>query len=77
MAKNDLVTRTFLRSYLKSELDRFGGVLEKKIVGAIIKEIKDLREEFDAHQFSHSRINDDLGELDERVSKLEKAQRTS
>jgi len=32
-----------------------------------------MREEFDAHQFSHVRINDEIQDHERRISKVEKA----
>lgn len=65
MAKqDDLVTKLYLDKRLKQQKD--------DIVEEIVKEIKDMREEFNVHQFSHTRINDDLSELDDRVTKIEK-----
>ncbi|KKT66325.1 MAG: hypothetical protein UX25_C0025G0003 [Candidatus Woesebacteria bacterium GW2011_GWC2_45_9] len=44
-------------------------ILEMKV--EILGELKDMREEFDAHQFSHVRINDELQEHDTRLKSLE------
>lgn len=76
--KNGLVTK----SYLKEELDRFGKRLKKElkqelkgelieIKTEIIKEIRDMREEFDVHQASHVRIDEELEDHEERIGKLE------
>ena len=44
-------------------------ILEMKV--EILGELKDMREEFDAHQFSHVRINYELQEHDTRLKSLE------
>lgn len=77
---SDLVNKSFLRSELKREFKKSEDRLvekiktsEDRVVEKIIKELKDMQEDSEVHQFSHSRINDDLAELDTRVQKLEKA----
>jgi hypothetical protein len=37
----------------------------------ILTELKEMREEHDMHQYSHTRINDDLQEHDKRLKVLE------
>lgn len=62
MAKNNHAT--------KSDIKR----LENKILNSEVKilgELKDMREEFSTHQFSHMRINDELQEHDKRLKNLE------
>lgn len=54
----------------KSDIKR----LENKILNSEVKilgELKDMREEFSTHQFSHMRINDELQEHDKRLKNLE------
>ncbi|OGM11504.1 hypothetical protein A2Z22_00445 [Candidatus Woesebacteria bacterium RBG_16_34_12] len=46
-------------------------MLEMKV--EILGELKDMREESAAHNFSHMRINDDLQNHDEQIKKLETA----
>jgi hypothetical protein len=66
MAKNNYSTKNDLKAAVKK--------LESKIIESevkILSELKNIREEFDTHQFSHMRINDDLQEHDDRLKKLE------
>ena len=65
--KNGLVTKL----YLDKRLDKFKEELYQ-IKDEIIGEIKKMREEFNAHQFSHMRINDDISDHEKRLIKLEK-----
>ena len=69
---NDLVTKSFLKSYLTRKLNQFEKRIEERfdfkmeqrfrefkndmieMKDAIIKEIKDMREEFNTHLYSHS-----------------------
>lgn len=55
---------------LKSDIKSLESKISKSEI-KILSEIKDLREDFSAHQFSHMRINDDLIEHDSRLKKLE------
>lgn len=51
--------------------------LETRIVNSEVKilgELKDMREDFSAHQFSHRRINDELQDHEKQISKLESTQ---
>lgn len=69
MAKDNYATKSDIHA-LKSDIQALKkDVLEMKV--AVIGEIKNMREEFDTHQFSHQRINDELQEHDERLIKLE------
>ena len=57
-------------SATKSDIDTLKkDILEMKV--EILGELKDMREEFDVHQFSHVRINDELQEHDQRLKTLE------
>lgn len=60
-------TKEYLDKRLKSELKK----TEDRVVNRIIDEFKKTQEEDEAHQFSHTRINDDLEEIQIRVKKLE------
>lgn len=71
---NNVVTTTYLDNKLKS----FKGELKDEIKNElyeikdeIVGEIKSMREEFEAHQYSHARINDELSEHDKRMINLE------
>ena len=58
----------------KSYLDKHVGFLKTELLEIkeeILKELRDMREEFDVHQFSHLRINDELIEHGKRIRKLE------
>jgi hypothetical protein len=73
---NNYITKDYLdkklgvfKSELKEELKSDLYDIKDEIVG----EIKALRDEFDAHQYSHTRINDDLENHEERLTKLEKS----
>ncbi|MFC1625501.1 hypothetical protein ACFL1Q_00465 [Patescibacteria group bacterium] len=70
MTKSDLATKKdlkVLREDIKKEVKSIVLETEVKVLG----ELKEMREEFDAHQFSHIRINDDLQEHDKRIKTLE------
>lgn len=84
MAKvnNNLVTKT----YLDKRLDQFGRKFKRElkeelreelkddlyeIKDEIVGEIRDMREEFNAHLFSHERISDQLQDHEDRIVKLE------
>lgn len=62
MTKNTGATKSDIKALKKD-------ILEMKV--EILGELKELREEFDAHQFSHIRINDELQEHDTRLKSLE------
>lgn len=75
MVKNNYATKGDIR-FLKEDLKTLKKDLKSFILESEVKilgELKDMREEFDTHQFSHIRINDDLIEHDERLRKLESA----
>jgi hypothetical protein len=61
MTKNTGATKSDIKALKKD-------ILEMKV--EILGELKDMREEFDAHQFSHIRINDELQEHDTRLKSL-------
>ncbi len=80
---NNLVTKPYIdkkfnefKIELKTELrSELGADLKEElyqIKDEIVGEIKALREEFDAHQYSHIRINEDLIDHENRITKLEK-----
>ena len=82
MAKTDgAVTKSYLDKRFKEYDGRLDSRFEKfktefknelyEIKDEIIGEIKAMREEFDTHQFSHSRLNDEINDHDKRISKLE------
>ncbi|KKT82136.1 MAG: hypothetical protein A2700_03090 [Candidatus Blackburnbacteria bacterium RIFCSPHIGHO2_01_FULL_44_64] len=56
--------KTELHSEIKNDLLEFKD--------EILSELQKIRDNFDAHQFSHQRINDDLADHDDRLVKLEK-----
>jgi hypothetical protein len=65
---------------LEKKINNDIGSLEKSLESRILEsevkilgELKDMREEFSTHQFSHMRINDELQEHDGRLKKLETA----
>lgn len=55
-----------LKKELKEDLKEELYDIKDEIVG----EIKSMREDFDTHQFSHQRINDELSELSEGVKTI-------
>ncbi len=70
MTKQDFVTKEFL----SDSLEKFGSDLKSELLEIkveIIKEIKDMREEFDTHQYSHVRINDEIQDREKRIKVLE------
>lgn len=69
--QNNLVTKDHLDKKLKEfKIELKDELLEIK--DEIVGEIKNMREEFDAHQFSHARINETLDDHEIRLSTLEK-----
>lgn len=62
MAKNNSATKSDIQALKKD-------ILEMKV--EVLGELKDMREEFSTHQFSHIRINDELQEHDTRLKSLE------
>lgn len=65
-----------IRKELKKDMSKMGGELKGElyeIKDEIVGEIKSLREEFDAHQYSHVRINKELEEHSEQIEKLQVA----
>ena len=82
MSTNGLLTKAYLdkklgqfgkklKDELKTELKRDLKSELLEIKDEIVGEIKDMREEFNTHQYSHIRVNDDLQEHDRRLKKLE------
>jgi len=83
--KNDLVTKTYLdrRLYkLKKELKNEIGedmedlklAFKDEVIGfkdEVLGEIKKLREDDEAHRFSHMRINDELQEYSKQIAQLQ------
>lgn len=67
MAKNNLVTKRYLDKRLGTFKEELYDMKDE-----IVGEIKALREEFDSHQFSHTRINDELQDHEKRITKIEK-----
>lgn len=71
MVKNsDIVTKVYLNTVLDEKFESFKSELYD-IKDEIMTELRKNRENDEAHQFSHIRINDELQELDKRVTKLE------
>lgn len=71
MTKNNYATRGDVEAVKKAVKKVESRILESEI--KILGELKDMREEFSTHQFSHIRINDELQEHSERLKKLETA----
>lgn len=72
--KNDLVTKQYLdkklgkfKTELKSELSEDLYKIKDEIVG----EIKAMREESDVHQYSHTRINEELEDHEKRITQIQ------
>jgi predicted RNase H-like nuclease (RuvC/YqgF family) len=62
--------------YLDQRLEKSNAKLKEElyeIKDEIVGEIKAMRDEFNAHQYSHARINDELQDHDKRIGKLEAA----
>ncbi len=71
MTTNNVATKSDIKR-LEKNIKGFGNrILESEV--KILGELKDMREDNAAHQFSHKRINDDLQEHDKRLVKLETA----
>jgi chromosome segregation ATPase len=73
---NDFVTKTYLDKKLSSFKTELKDELKSElyeIKDEIVGEIKALREEFDTHQYSHVRINEEIEEHDKRITVLETA----
>lgn len=69
MVKNGHATKSDIK-ILKSDIKNLEmRILESKV--KILGELKDMREDFATHQFSHMRINDELQEHDKRLKTLE------
>ena len=71
MAKNNIATKTDI-DRLENQIKKLDSRMldtEVKILG----ELKDMREDSAAHQFSHMRTNEDLIDHDNRLKKLETA----
>lgn len=66
MAKNNLATKDDIKN-LKDDIE--SRILESEV--KVLGELKDFREDFATHQFSHMRINDELQEHGRRLKKLE------
>ncbi len=70
--KGDVKTLTGDVKRLETKFDEMkNDNLEMKL--EILTEIKNMREEFDVHQYSHSRVNDEIQEHDQRLKVLETA----
>lgn len=85
-ARNDLVTKPFLKSYLRKEFERFGKKLKVEIKNELLAALKDdlyrIKDEIvgefkkatenqEMHQASHTRINGELEDHEERITRLE------
>ena len=73
-AKNDLVTKEYLDKTLDARFTQFKAEFKDElytIKDEIVGEIKDMREEFEAHQYSHTRIDDTLDDHEKRLTTLE------
>lgn len=76
MAKDGYVTKSDLKSEFKRFEKRFEKTIKSYIIESEVKimgEIKNMREEFDVHQYSHARINDEIQDHEERIKNLETA----
>jgi len=79
---NNLVTKSYLTRKLNQLEEQIDWKMEKRfkvfkndileMKDTIVKEVKDMREEFDAHQYSHLRINETLEEHERRIKVLER-----
>lgn len=66
--------KTELKEEIKEDIGSFKEDMKNElyeIKDEIVGEIKELREEFDAHRFSHDRIDETLEEHNQRIIKLE------
>jgi len=84
-AKNGAITKKYLDNRLnsfrkeikremKDEMDAFKDDVKTELTNIkveIIGEIRDMREEFDAHRFSHVRIDEELEDHAKRIATLE------
>lgn len=75
----ELITKDYLSSEMGKLEERLEKCIVERVVGEmvtikdeIVKEVKDMREEFNVHQFSHRRINGELEDHEDRISRLEK-----
>ena len=76
----NFVTKNYLdkrfkkeRVYLDQRFDEFKGEFKNELYNIkddIVGEIKSMREEFNTHQYSHARINDELQEHAKSIAKL-------
>ena len=60
--------------HLDNKIDQVEKSLKDEMIEMkleILTELKDMREEFKVHQFSHVRINDEFQEHDKRLRRLE------
>lgn len=80
-SQNSLVTKDYLNKKLQSFKVELKGELKEElkddlfqIKDEIVGEIKDMRQEFNAHQFSHARTEETLDNHEKRLSTLEKPQ---
>ena len=60
-----------VKSYLDGEFKKGFKDELYEIKDEIVGEIKSMREEFNTHQYSHRRINDEIQDHDKRLKKLE------
>ncbi len=77
MTPSNYVTKGFLttklsklKEELRSEIKNSKKSVKDVILDSelrILKELKDMREEFEVHQFSHQRINQEIEELQKKV----------
>ena len=67
MKKNTYATKNDLKDLEKNLKDE---MLNLKV--EVLGELKKMQEDSAAHTFSHMRINDDMHELQERVTKIER-----
>ena len=69
MTTNNVATKSDIKRLQKTVKGVEDRVLESEV--KILGELKDMREDSAAHQFSHKRINDELQDHDKRLIKLE------
>jgi hypothetical protein len=62
---NDFVTKTYLDKKLSS--------FKTELKDELKSELYEIKDEFDTHQYSHVRINEEIEEHDKRITVLETA----
>lgn len=69
MSSNNLATKSDIKK-LESDIKKLDGrILDSEV--KILGELKGMREEFSTHSFSHVRLDEEVEDLQKRVTKLE------